>query len=120
MPKSMNGKGRGTMSMQKIQTGDLVRDEYGNHYLVVKAHGENAVLKNIQVSNLWYEHAFRESFEDPSVGKSVGIQLQDKVNSYIEETEKKERPIYGIRDLIGNKIDVYAVDITKPHPNIVV
>lgn len=107
------------MSMHEIQTGDLVRDEYGNHYLVVKAHSEDEVLKNIQVSNLWYEHAFRESFEDPAEGKSVGIQLQDKANAYIEEIENKERPIYRIRDLIGNHIDVYAVDISKPHPNIV-
>lgn len=119
MPNSMNGRERETMSMQNIQTGDLVRDEYGNHYLVVRAHDENEVLKNIQVSNLWYEHAFRESFEDASDGKSIGIQLQEKVNDYIEETEKKDRPIYGIRDLIVNKIDVYALDITKPHPNTV-
>ena len=115
----MNGRGQEAMSMQKVQTGDLVRDEYGNHYLVVKAHAEDAVLKNIQVSNLWYEHAFRESFEDASEGKAVGIQLQEKVNGYIEETEKKERPIYGIRDLIANNIDVYALDITKPHANTV-
>ena len=105
------------MSMQQIQTSDLVRDEYGNHYLVVGAHESEGVLKNIQVSNLWYEQAFRERFEDAGSGKSVGIQLQEKVNEYIEETENKERPIYGIRDLIENKIDVYVLDITKPHPN---
>ncbi|WP_033542598.1 hypothetical protein [Planococcus sp. CAU13] len=105
------------MSMQNIQTGDLVRDEYGNHYLVVGATEDEGKLKNIQVSNLWYEHAFRESFEDASAGKSIGIQLQEKANAYIEETERNERPIYAIRDLIVNRIDVYAVDITKPHPN---
>ncbi|MCM3610464.1 hypothetical protein M4S82_04320 [Planococcus sp. MERTA32b] len=105
------------MSMQNIQTNDLVRDEYGNHYLVVGTNEEEGTLKNIQVSNLWYEQAFRESFEDAGGGKPVGIQLQEKVNAYIEETERNERPIYGIRDLIVNKIDVYAVDITKPHPN---
>jgi len=102
--------------MQKIQTNDLVRDEYGNHYLVVGAHEEEGTLKNIQVSNLWYEQSFRERFEDTG-SKSLGMQLQEKVNSYIEETERNERPIYGIRDLIVNRIDVYAVDITKPHPN---
>lgn len=105
------------MSMQNIQTNDLVRDEYGNHYLVVGTQEDEGTLKNIQVSNLWYEQSFRESFDDASGGKSVGIQLQEKVNGYIEEMERKERPIYGIRDLIVNQIDVYAVDITKPHPN---
>ncbi len=104
------------MSMQKIQTNDLVRDEYGNHYLVVGTQADEGVLKNIQVSNLWYEQSFRESFEDAG-GKSIGIQLQEKVNGYIEEMERNERPIYGIRDLIVNQIDVFAVDITKPHPN---
>lgn len=105
------------MSMQNIQTNDLVRDEYGNHYLVVGTTEDEGKLKNIQVSNLWYEQAFRESFEDASAGKMIGIQLQEKVNAYIEETERLERPIYGIRDLIVNRIDVYAVDVTKPHPN---
>lgn len=103
--------------MQKIQTNDLVRDEYGNHYLVVGKTEDEEILKDIQVSNLWYEQSFREYFEDSSAGKSVGIQLQEKVNGYIEEMERSERPIYGIRDLIVNQIDVYAVDITKPHPN---
>lgn len=105
------------MSMQNIQTNDLVRDEYGNHYLVVGTHEEEGVLKNIQVSNLWYEQAFRQSFEDAAAGKSIGIQLQEKVNAYIEETERDERPIYAIRDLMVNQVDVYAVDVTKPHPN---
>lgn len=105
------------MSMQQVQSGDLVKDEYGNHYLVVRAHEEKGVLKNIQVSNLWYEHAFRESFEDASLGKSIGIQLLEKVNDYIGEMENRGRPIYAFRDLIANKIDVYVLDITNPHPN---
>ena len=103
--------------MQSIQTNDLVRDEYGNHYLVVGTHEEEGTLKNIQVSNLWYEQSFRERFEDADRGKSIGIQLQEKVNDYIDETVRIERPIYGIRDLMVNRIDVYAVDISKPHPN---
>ncbi|TAA72790.1 hypothetical protein [Planococcus salinarum] len=107
------------MSMQQVQPGDLVRDEYGNHYLVVRAHQEKGVLKNIQVSNLWYEQAFRESFEEASAGKSIGIQLQEKVNDYIEVTENRGRPIYSCHDLTANKIDVYVLDIRKPHPNIV-
>lgn len=104
------------MSMQKIQTNDLVRDEYGNHYLVVGTTADHGTLKNIQVSNLWYEQAFREKF-DATGGKPVGMQLQEKVNGYIEQMDRDERPVYGIRDLIVNQIDVYAVDITKPHPN---
>lgn len=104
------------MSMQNIQTNDLVRDEYGNHYLVIGKTEDEGKLKDIQVSNLWYEQAFRENFED-AAGKPAGIQLQEKVNAYIEETERMERPIYSIRDLIVNRIDVYAVDVSKPHPN---
>ncbi|WP_422123860.1 hypothetical protein DHX103_03350 [Planococcus sp. X10-3] len=105
------------MSMQNIQTNDLVRDEYGNHYLVVGKREDEGTLKNIQVSNLWYEQAFRERFEEVGRGKSIGIQLQEKVNGYIEEMERNERPIHGIRDLILHEIDVYVVDISKPHPN---
>lgn len=104
------------MSMQNIQTNDLVRDEYGNHYLVVGIQEDGETLKGIQVSNLWFEKAFRENFNDEAEGKPLGMQLQEKVNTYIEEMEKNSRPIYGIRDLMVNKIDVFAVDITKPHP----
>ncbi|HSJ38217.1 MAG TPA: hypothetical protein VK945_08430 [Planococcus sp. (in: firmicutes)] len=105
------------MRMHKIQTNDLVRDEYGNHYLVVESRAAEGVLKNIQISNLWYEQAFRTRFEDAIGGKSVGIQLQEKVNEYIEEMKKKKRPIYDIQGLILNEIEVYVFDTTKPHPN---
>lgn len=105
------------MSMQNIRPDDLVRDEYGNHYLVVGIQEEEETLKVLQISNLWYEKSFDRDLE---VGnKPVGEVLQERVNAYIEETEKKERPIYAIRDLMVNQISVYAVDITKPHPSTV-
>lgn len=107
------------MSMQKIIADDLVRDEYGNYYKVVGTHMEGDTLKGLEVSNLYFETSFQslvENMGEEHRGKPVGVYVQDQANAYIEEIEKKGRPIYGIRDLMVNKIKVYAVDITKPHP----
>ncbi|MGI2329051.1 hypothetical protein [Planococcus sp. YIM B11945] len=105
------------MSMQHIAENDLVRDEYGNYYKVVGLHKDEEVLKALEVSNLYFETSFQHSAE--SIGdktKPVGVFLQEQLNAYIEEVQQNERPIYGIRDLMVNRIKVYAVDITQPHP----
>lgn len=105
------------MSMQKIEQDDLVRDEYGNYYKVVGLHKEGDVLKAIEISNLYFETSFQYAAgQITDADKPVGVFLQDKLNEYVAETESRERPIYGIRDLMVNKIEVYAVDITQPHP----
>ena len=107
------------MSMQKIVETDLVRDEYGNYYKVVGTHMEEDKLTGIEVSNLYFEKSFEagtESLDDAYKGKPFGVYIQDQVNAYIEDIQKNERPIYGIRDLMVNRIKVYAVDITQPHP----
>jgi hypothetical protein len=107
--------------MQHIQAADLVRDEYGNYYEVVGVHTEGDTLTAIEVSNLYFETSFRvssssENLRDEYKDKPIGVYLQDQMNAYIEEVQKNERPIYGIRDLMVNRIKVYAVDITQPHP----
>ena len=105
------------MSMQNIQTADLVRDEYGNYYEVVGVQEDEGTLKGIQVSNLWFEKSFQKfSGTENTDEKPVGVVLQDLVNGHIEKMQENSRPIYAIRDLMVNRIEVYAVDITKPHP----
>ncbi|PSL41501.1 hypothetical protein B0H99_102185 [Planomicrobium soli] len=107
------------MSMQQIRENDLVRDEYGNYYKVVGIHAEGDTLKVLEVSNLYFETSFQysaESLDQDSKTKPVGVFIQEQVNAYIDETQQNERPIYGIRDLMVNRIKVYAVDITQPHP----
>ncbi|TWT25234.1 hypothetical protein [Planomicrobium sp. CPCC 101110] len=107
------------MSMQHIKETDLVRDEYGNYYKVVGIHTEGDTLKALEVSNLYFETSFQhsaESLEDDYKSKPVGVFIQEQVNAYIDEVQQNERPIYGIRDLMVNRIKVYAVDITQPHP----
>lgn len=106
------------MSMQHIQEADLVRDEYGNYYKVVGLHTDGDTLKALEVSNLYFELSFESSAQ--AMGeeqlKPVGVFLQERLNAYIDDVQQKERPIYGIRDLMVNRIKVYAVDITQPHP----
>jgi hypothetical protein len=107
------------MSMQHITENDLVRDEYGNYYKVVGLHTDGDTLKALEVSNLYYELSFESSSDsmgESYVSKPVGVFLQERLNKYIEDIQQRERPIYGIRDLMVNKIKVYAVDITQPHP----
>ncbi|MBD8013425.1 hypothetical protein [Planococcus wigleyi] len=107
------------MSMQKIVETDLVRDEYGNYYKVVGTHMEEDKLTAIEVSNLYFEKSFEvgtDSLDESYQGKPFGVYIQDQVNAYIEDIQQNERPIYGIRDLMVNRIKVYAVDITQPHP----
>lgn len=108
------------MSMQKIVADDLVRDEYGNYYKVVGTHMEEDTLKGLEVSNLYFEKSFQslvENMGEEYKDKPLGVYVQYQTNAYIEEIEEKGRPIYGIRDLMVNKIKIFAVDITKPHPN---
>lgn len=108
------------MSMQNILENDLVRDEYGNYYKVIGLHTEEDKLKALEVSNLYFEMSFQysaDSLAGDYRSKPVGVFLQEQVNTYIEEIQQNERPIYGIRDLMVNRIKVYAVDITQPHPN---
>lgn len=107
------------MSMQKIVETDLVRDEYGNYYKVVGTHMEEDKLTAIEVSNLYFEKSFEagtDSLDESYQSKPFGVYIQDQVNAYIEDIQQNERPIYGIRDLMVNRIKVYAVDITQPHP----
>lgn len=104
------------MSMQHIVASDLVRDEYGNYYEVVGTHLEGDTLKALEVSNLYFEKSFQVQMNDAYMDKPVGVLVQEHMNAYIEAIEKNNRPIYGIRDLMVNKIKVYAVDVTKPHP----
>ena len=107
------------MSMQKIVEMDLVRDEYGNYYKVVGTHMEKDKLTGLEVSNLYFEKSFEagtDSLDESYQGKPFGVYIQDQVNAYIEDIQQNERPIYGIRDLMVNRIKVYAVDITQPHP----
>lgn len=107
------------MSMQHIQETDLVRDEYGNYYKVVGLHTDGDTLKALEVSNLYFELSFETSAQamgEEQQSKPVGVFLQERLNAYIDEVQQKERPIYGIRDLMVNRIKVYAVDITQPHP----
>ena len=107
------------MSMQGIVEADLVRDEYGNYYKVVGTHKEEEKLTALEVSNLYFEKSFEagtSSLDDNYEGKPFGVYIQDQVNAYIEDIQNNERPIYGIRDLMVNRIKVYAVDITQPHP----
>ncbi|WP_088007130.1 hypothetical protein [Indiicoccus explosivorum] len=109
------------MSMQHIVTGDLVHDEYGNYYQVVQLHAEGDTLKGISVSNLYFELSFEQTFAggaavDVYKEQPVGVLLQEMLNDKIREVQKNERPIYAIRDLMVNRVEVYAVDITKPHP----
>ncbi|WP_394121440.1 hypothetical protein [Planococcus donghaensis] len=107
------------MSMQKIVEADLVRDEYGNYYKVVGTHMEEDKLTGIEVSNLYFEKSFEsgvDSLDDTYKDKPFGVYIQDQVNAYIEAIQKNDRPIYGIRDLMVNRINVFAVDITQPHP----
>ncbi|TWT07087.1 hypothetical protein FQV26_04550 [Planococcus sp. CPCC 101016] len=107
------------MSMQKIVEADLVRDEYGNYYKVVGTHRDEEKLTALEVSNLYFEKSFEASthnLDDNYQEKPFGVYIQDQVNAYIEGIQNNERPIYGIRDLMVNRISVYAVDITKPHP----
>ena len=98
--------------------GDPTRD--GMLDLTKTVLGEN--LMPIWVESLLFEGGDAKGRAVRGAGEFFGLRAY--VNSpiarfveYIEETERNERPIYGIRDLIVNKIDVYAVDITKPHPN---
>ncbi|RAZ69684.1 hypothetical protein [Planococcus maitriensis] len=105
------------MSMQKIEQHDLVRDEYGNYYKVVGLHKDEDTLKAIEISNLYFETSFQygaSQITDPD--KPVGVFLQEKLNEFVAGVESRERPVYGIKDLMVNKIEVYAVDITQPHP----
>src|SRR5690606_19552340 len=107
------------MSMQKIVETDLVRDEYGNYYKVVGTHMEEDKLTGLEVSNLYFEKSFEvgtDSLDESDQGKPFGVYIQDQVHAYIEDIQQNERPIYGIRDLMVNRIKVYAVDITQPHP----
>ena len=109
------------MSMQHIAAADLVRDEYGNYYEVVGVHTEGEKLTALEVSNLYFETSFRAAADSERLGeeykgKPIGVYLQDQMNAYIEGVQANERPIYGIRDLMVNRIKVYAVDITEPHP----
>ncbi|WKA57778.1 hypothetical protein QWY16_14920 [Planococcus shenhongbingii] len=109
------------MSMQQIVANDLVRDEYGNYYEVVGVDTEGETLKALEVSNLYFEISFRSPADSESIGeeykgKPLGVYLQDQLNAYVDDIQKRERPIYGIRDLMVNRIKVYAVDITQPHP----
>ncbi|TWT01495.1 hypothetical protein [Planomicrobium sp. CPCC 101079] len=107
------------MSMQHIRENDLVRDEYGNYYKVVGIHTEEDTLKVLEVSNLYFETSFQYSagsLAEDYKTKPVGVFIQEQVNAYIDEIQRNERPIYGIRDLMVNRIKVYAVDITQPHP----
>lgn len=104
------------MSMQQIVASDLVRDEYGNYYEVVGTHLEGETLTAIEVSNLYFEKSFQVQMNDVYEDKPVGVLIQEHMNAYIEAIEKNNRPIYGIRDLMVNKIKVFAVDVTKPHP----
>lgn len=107
------------MSMQHITEKDLVRDEYGNYYKVVGLYTDGDTLKALEVSNLYFELTFESSMDSLGEGygqKPAGVFLQEKLNAYIEDIQQRERPIYGIRDLMVNRIKVYAVDITQPHP----
>lgn len=106
------------MSMQHIQEADLVRDEYGNYYKVVGLHTDGGTLKALEVSNLYFELSFESSAQamGEAQSKPVGVFLQERLNAFIDDVQQKERPIYGIRDLMVNRIKVYAVDITQPHP----
>lgn len=107
------------MSMQQIVANDLVHDEYGNYYQVVGTQIEEETLKGIEISNLYFETSFQttsEELDDTYKGQPIGVYLQEQLNNYIEAMERNSRPIYAIRDLMVNKIAVYAVDITKPHP----
>ncbi len=105
------------MSMQHIEQQDLVRDEYGNYYKVVGLHKDGETLKAIEISNLYFETSFQFKAGDvPDAGKPIGVFLQEQLNAYVERVEQRERPVYGIRDLMVNKIEVFAVDITQPHP----
>lgn len=105
------------MSMQHIEQNDLVRDEYGNYYKVVGLHKEKETLKAIEISNLYFETSFHYAASQVNeADKPVGVFLQDKLNEFVADVESRERPVYGIKDLMVNKIEVYAVDITQPHP----
>lgn len=50
------------------------------------------------------------------VQKPDGVFLQKQLNEFIADVESRERPIYGIKNLIVNEIEVYAVDIMQLHP----
>lgn len=52
------------------------------------------------------------------VQKPDGVFLQKQLNEFIADVESRERPIYGIKNLIVNEIEVYAVDIMQPHPKL--
>jgi len=105
------------MSMQNIEQNDLVRDEYGNYYKVVGLHKDEDTLKAIEISNLYFETSFQYAASQiADAQKPVGVFLQEQLNEFVADVEKRERPVYGIKDLMVNKIEVYAVDITQPHP----
>lgn len=107
------------MSMQHIVETDLVRDEYGNYYKVVGLHTDDEKLNAIEVSNLYFELSFESAAEamgEEYQSKPVGVFLQERLNAFVDDVQQRERPIYGIRDLMVNRIKVYAVDITQPHP----
>lgn len=107
------------MSMQQIVESDLVRDEYGNYYKVVGLHTDGETLKALEVSNLYFELSFENgpgSISAANQSRPLGAFLQEQLNAYVDDVQQRERPIYGIRDLMVNRIKVYAVDITQPHP----
>ncbi|WP_211654796.1 hypothetical protein [Planococcus alpniumensis] len=105
------------MSMQNIEQQDLVRDEYGNYYKVLVLHKDEETLKAIEISNLYFETSFHyAAAQIADANKPIGVFLQEKRNEFFVDAESRERPVYGIKDLMVNKIEVYAVDIRQPHP----
>lgn len=111
------------MSMQDIAVADLVHDEYGNYYEVLGIQTKEETLKAIEVSNLYFEKTFQlmldsDGADEQYRGKPVGMLVQDLVNEQIQQVQAKNRPIYSLRDLLINKIQVYASDVTKPHHSV--
>lgn len=111
------------MSMQDIAVADLVHDEYGNYYEVLGIQTKEDTLKAIEVSNLYFEKTFQLMLDTEQVdaqyrGRPMGMLVQDLVNQQIQDVQSRNRPIYSLRDLLINKIQVYASDVTKPHHSV--
>lgn len=99
---------------------DVITDEYGNYYEIVRQTNQGDQLKKVTLSNMYFEKAFSRVFITPDIEEykhqHIGAFLQDLVNGHIEDVKRKNRKMFSVQDLLDNGIEVSFMDQTVRHP----
>lgn len=106
------------MDDNKLLGFDLVKDEYGNFYEVVKIKSELGKLKEVTIMNALGRISFFRFFDDEQLqkqykGKYIGEFLFDSLDGRKKSQTDKGREIYTIQQLINHGVEVSIKEVKK-------